>query len=235
MMIWINGAFGAGKTTLADELHRRLPDALAFDPEYVLGHILARWVPSAPSGDFQDIPLWRKLGLAEFAIGMAAEYGQPMIIPMTLVNPVYRDETSGPSPRPAKGCCNVLSSRCRPMNCAVGSTPRSCPRMRRSMRRLARSGTTMSSVASRPATNFPISTLILRGDQHTPGARRPGPGRVPFVGVTGAAGDWQSWKWDESLFAGAAEYYEQGRLPYAPGLADAVAGELALDGQGQAA
>jgi adenylate kinase family enzyme len=24
MMIWINGAFGAGKTTLAEELHRRV-------------------------------------------------------------------------------------------------------------------------------------------------------------------------------------------------------------------
>ena len=51
--------------------------------------------------------------------------------------------------------------------------------------------------------------------------------------MTAAAGDWQSWKWDESLFAGAAEYYEQGRPPYAPGLADAVAGQLALDGQGR--
>jgi ubiquinone/menaquinone biosynthesis C-methylase UbiE len=48
-----------------------------------------------------------------------------------------------------------------------------------------------------------------------------------------AAGDWQSWTWDESLFAGAAEYYEQGRPPYAPGLADAVAGQLELDGQGR--
>lgn len=28
MIIWINGAFGAGTTTLAEELHRRLPDAL---------------------------------------------------------------------------------------------------------------------------------------------------------------------------------------------------------------
>jgi hypothetical protein len=72
-MIWINGAFGAGKTTLAKELHERLPEALAFDPEDV-GHILAQWVPSPPSGDFQDIPLWRKL-VAEFAIGMSAEYG----------------------------------------------------------------------------------------------------------------------------------------------------------------
>jgi SAM-dependent methyltransferase len=34
------------------------------------------------------------------------------------------------------------------------------------------------------------------------------------------------WEWDESLFAGAAAYYERGRLPYAPGLADAVAALL---------
>jgi SAM-dependent methyltransferase len=48
-----------------------------------------------------------------------------------------------------------------------------------------------------------------------------------------SAGGWETWEWDESLFAGAAEYYEQGRLPYAPGLADAVARSLALDGQGR--
>ena len=42
MIIWINGAFGAGKTTLADELGGRLPDAVLFDPEYV-GYILRRW------------------------------------------------------------------------------------------------------------------------------------------------------------------------------------------------
>ena len=44
---------------------------------------------------------------------------------------------------------------------------------------------------------------------------------------------WETWSWDESLFAGAASYYEQGRLPYAPGLADAFAHSLALDGQGR--
>lgn len=32
-MIWINGAFGAGKSTLAQELKTRLPDALDYDPE----------------------------------------------------------------------------------------------------------------------------------------------------------------------------------------------------------
>ena len=46
-----------------------------------------------------------------------------------------------------------------------------------------------------------------------------------------AAGGWETWTWDESLFAGAAPYYEQGRLPYAPGLADAFADSLGLDGR----
>jgi SAM-dependent methyltransferase len=41
------------------------------------------------------------------------------------------------------------------------------------------------------------------------------------------------WAWDDSLFAGAARYYEQGRLPYAPGLAEAFARRLGADGSGR--
>jgi 2-polyprenyl-3-methyl-5-hydroxy-6-metoxy-1,4-benzoquinol methylase len=48
-----------------------------------------------------------------------------------------------------------------------------------------------------------------------------------------ATGGWESWSWDESLFAGAAGYYERGRLPYAPGLADAFTRSLGLDGRGR--
>jgi SAM-dependent methyltransferase len=51
--------------------------------------------------------------------------------------------------------------------------------------------------------------------------------------VNETAGRWESWSWDASLFAGAAGYYEQGRLPYAPGLADAIARSLGLDGRGR--
>jgi len=51
--------------------------------------------------------------------------------------------------------------------------------------------------------------------------------------VTVTPGGWETWSWDESLFAGAAAYYEQGRLPYAPGLADALARSLPLDGRGR--
>ena len=44
-----------------------------------------------------------------------------------------------------------------------------------------------------------------------------------------AVGGWETWEWDESLFEGAAPYYVQGRLPYSPGLGDAMADALGLD------
>ena len=47
------------------------------------------------------------------------------------------------------------------------------------------------------------------------------------------AGGWQDWEWDETLFAGAARYYAQGRLPYAEGLAEVLRTELALDNHGR--
>jgi SAM-dependent methyltransferase len=41
------------------------------------------------------------------------------------------------------------------------------------------------------------------------------------------------WEWDDTLFLGTAAYYQRGRLPYAPGVADALAEVLRLDGRGR--
>lgn len=41
------------------------------------------------------------------------------------------------------------------------------------------------------------------------------------------------WRWDATLFAGSAAYYDRGRLPYAPGFAEALAAALGLDGHGR--
>lgn len=41
------------------------------------------------------------------------------------------------------------------------------------------------------------------------------------------------WRWDGSLFKGAAAYYERGRLPYAPGFVEALTTALGLDGTGR--
>ncbi|GAA4259318.1 class I SAM-dependent methyltransferase [Dactylosporangium darangshiense] len=43
----------------------------------------------------------------------------------------------------------------------------------------------------------------------------------------------QGWRWDSTLFAGTADYYMQGRLPYAPGFAEILAEALGLDGRGR--
>ncbi|MFF0172305.1 class I SAM-dependent methyltransferase [Micromonospora profundi] len=42
-----------------------------------------------------------------------------------------------------------------------------------------------------------------------------------------------AWQWDETLYAGSASHYSVGRMPYPPGLADAVATALGLDGTGR--
>jgi len=43
----------------------------------------------------------------------------------------------------------------------------------------------------------------------------------------------EGWEWDETLYAGSAEYYERGRLPYPAELAERLATALALDGSGR--
>jgi SAM-dependent methyltransferase len=46
-------------------------------------------------------------------------------------------------------------------------------------------------------------------------------------------GGWEQWQWDETLFAGAAQYYQRGRTPYAESLVDVMADALRLDGRGR--
>jgi len=44
---------------------------------------------------------------------------------------------------------------------------------------------------------------------------------------------WQDWRWDPSLFGGAAPHYLAGRLPYSPGVADVLVEAVGLDGIGR--
>ncbi|NMO52755.1 ATP-binding protein [Actinoplanes sp. TBRC 11911] len=89
MIVWINGAFGAGKTTTAGLLAAGLADAKVFDPEYV-GYLLRAFVTS-PTGDFQDIPLWRHL-VVETLAGLDRSYPRTWVVPMSLIDAGYRAE-----------------------------------------------------------------------------------------------------------------------------------------------
>lgn len=89
-VIWINGAFGAGKTQTAFELHRRLSNSFVSDPE-LIGFGIHRMLPAAARGDFQDRPQWRSAVVATLVDAAAAHAG-PVIVPMTLVDRGYFDE-----------------------------------------------------------------------------------------------------------------------------------------------
>jgi hypothetical protein len=89
VIVWINGAFGSGKSTTAGLVVTMLDEAKLFDPEYV-GYMLMPFVQS-PTGDFQDLPLWRHL-VVETMSGLAQQYPHPWVAPMTLINAEYRAE-----------------------------------------------------------------------------------------------------------------------------------------------
>ncbi|MER7564733.1 NUDIX domain-containing protein [Streptomyces sp. NPDC048523] len=96
MIVWINGAFGAGKTTTARELIELIPNSTLFDPEDI-GAAVVRLLPAkhlAEVGDFQDLPIWRRL-VIDTAAAMLAELGGTLVVPMTLLRQEYRDEIFG--------------------------------------------------------------------------------------------------------------------------------------------
>jgi thymidylate kinase len=92
VIVWVNGAFGSGKTSLIEELRPRMPEALVYDPEMV-GYLL-REIVDVPTGNFQDLPLWRQQ-VADLAVRLVEEYRRPVLVPMTLVDPGYLEEIFG--------------------------------------------------------------------------------------------------------------------------------------------
>ena len=93
-VIWLNGAFGAGKTTVARRLAALLPDAMTLDPEEI-GGMLRRVVPAARrAADFQDLRVWRRVTAATVE-GILQDHPGLLLVPMTVVDSTYFDETVG--------------------------------------------------------------------------------------------------------------------------------------------
>jgi hypothetical protein len=90
VIIWLNGTFGAGKTTTSALLAASLPNARVFDSEKV-GELLVPILQSVPVPDFQDWPPWRRLVVhtAEQVLGYL---GGTLIIPQTVLVEQYWDE-----------------------------------------------------------------------------------------------------------------------------------------------
>lgn len=83
MIIWINGPFGVGKTTLANNLVEIVDNSTLFNPE-LIGKTLWSLTPVVlHEEEFEDEPIWRKTtyGLIK---DCHAYYKRTLIIPMTI-------------------------------------------------------------------------------------------------------------------------------------------------------
>ena len=88
MIIWINGAWGAGKTTTAIELHNRVENSFIFDPEET-GFLINKSFPKElHQPDFQMFKEWREINVTLLK-KLATSYSGTIIIPMTIINPQY--------------------------------------------------------------------------------------------------------------------------------------------------
>lgn len=94
MIVWINGAFGGGKTHTAYELVRRTERSVLVDPE-IAGFGLQRTLPAGLRCDFQDIAAWRSSVVEILDRVEQSEKHVASVVPMTLVEPAYLEEIHG--------------------------------------------------------------------------------------------------------------------------------------------
>ena len=91
MIIWLNGPFGVGKTTLANLLHQEIPDSILYDPE-LLGDFFQENLPKAVCPeDFQDYLIWRQTTV-QIIRDLATKTGKVIIVPMTVFKKKYYQE-----------------------------------------------------------------------------------------------------------------------------------------------
>jgi broad-specificity NMP kinase len=94
MIIWVNGAFGSGKTQTAFEINRRLKNSYVYDPENI-GYFFRRNMPKEIiQGNFQDQLLWRTFNY-EMIKNIYSKYNGDIIIPMTIYDKNYFEEIIG--------------------------------------------------------------------------------------------------------------------------------------------
>ena len=85
MIIWIDGAYGVGKSTLAEKLHGLLPNSSIFDAENV-GNAVRDNMPQSVyySETFEGYPLWFHV-CNELLTEVTDRFDGVVLVPMTLM------------------------------------------------------------------------------------------------------------------------------------------------------
>jgi shikimate kinase len=92
VVLWINGPFGVGKTSVARALVQSRTDMRLFDPEWV-GYMLQANLPDVPHDDFQDLAPWRAL-VPRVVAEVSRLTGQTLVVVQTVVVESYWRELS---------------------------------------------------------------------------------------------------------------------------------------------
>jgi hypothetical protein len=90
VIIWVNGTFGAGKTTTSQLIADRSPELRLFDPESV-GYMLRPNLTDWPVRDFRDWESWRRL-TPIVADEMVRFSRQSLVAPQTVLEETYWNE-----------------------------------------------------------------------------------------------------------------------------------------------
>ena len=90
VIIWINGTFGAGKTTTGTHLVQKDPRLRLFDPEWV-GYLLRNNLSDHEVTDFRDYESWRVL-TPVVADELVRFTGQSLVAVQTVLEEEYWDE-----------------------------------------------------------------------------------------------------------------------------------------------
>lgn len=84
MILWIDGPYGVGKSTLANALHEREPDSFIFDAEAVGNAVRDNLPPEMFNGwIFEGYPLWFHM-CAALLTEIAGNFSGTVYVPMTL-------------------------------------------------------------------------------------------------------------------------------------------------------
>lgn len=91
MIIWINGAFGSGKTTVSNMLSKKIENSKIYDPE-LIGEVISKLHPDKLQlSDYQDYSEWREWN-RNLLSKLSSSFEGTIIVPMTVYKKDYYDE-----------------------------------------------------------------------------------------------------------------------------------------------
>lgn len=84
MIIWINGPYGVGKSTLARELHKNIENSFIFDAEKVGDAVRENFPEEFFKETYEEFPLWCET-CANLLLELSRCYSGTVFVPMTLL------------------------------------------------------------------------------------------------------------------------------------------------------